>query len=153
MPNLPFGFERPEDSPGFLLWQTTVVWQRQIKKALEAYEISHAQFVLMALLLWLEKSSADTLPNQITLVKLSQLDKMTVSQALKKLVQTDFIQRAEHTEDTRAKSVVLTSKGKDLMMQLIPLVEKIDAEFFSVISPEKQQLLTCLLNELTRSLL
>lgn len=152
MSNLPFGFEKPEDSPGFLLWQTTVIWQRRIKKVLEAYEISHAQFVLMAQLLWLEKNTKDGLPNQITLVKLSQLDKMTVSQALKKLVQAGFIQRAEHAEDTRAKSVALTSKGKALIMQLVPIVEKIDAEFFGVISPEKQQLLTCLLHELTQSL-
>lgn len=152
MSNLPFGFEKPEDSPGFLLWQTTVIWQRRIKKALEAYEIPHAQFVLMAQLLWLEKNTKDGLPNQITLVKRSQLDKMTVSQALKKLVQAGFIQRAEHAEDTRAKSVVLTPQGKALITQLVPLVEKIDAEFFGVMSPEKQQLLTCLLNELTQSL-
>jgi MarR family transcriptional regulator, organic hydroperoxide resistance regulator len=48
MSNLPFGFDRPEDSHGFLLWQTTMIWQRQIKQALEPYNISHAQFVIMA---------------------------------------------------------------------------------------------------------
>ncbi len=30
-----FGFEQPEHSPGFLLWQTTITWQRLIKKALD----------------------------------------------------------------------------------------------------------------------
>lgn len=52
MSKLPFGFEVPEDSPGFLLWQTTMIWQRQIKKALEQYNVSHAQFVMMATLIW-----------------------------------------------------------------------------------------------------
>jgi hypothetical protein len=30
-----FGFEVPEASPGFLLWQTTTAWQRLIKKMLD----------------------------------------------------------------------------------------------------------------------
>ncbi len=50
MTNPPFGFDAPEDSPGFLLWQTTISWQRMIKKALEPHDISHAQFVIMAIL-------------------------------------------------------------------------------------------------------
>ncbi|MFO1259445.1 MAG: hypothetical protein U1E78_13685 [Gammaproteobacteria bacterium] len=40
MSNLPFGFDTPQDSPGFLLWQTTMVWQRQIKKSLETLAVS-----------------------------------------------------------------------------------------------------------------
>lgn len=54
MSDIPFGFAKPEDSPGFLLWQTTIIWQRRIKKALESHDISHAQFVIMAILLWFE---------------------------------------------------------------------------------------------------
>ena len=38
MTNSPFGFDAPEDSPGFLLWQTTISWQRMIKQALELYD-------------------------------------------------------------------------------------------------------------------
>lgn len=41
MSELPFGFDKPADSPGFLLWQTTITWQRLIKDALEPYDISH----------------------------------------------------------------------------------------------------------------
>lgn len=150
MPKLPFGFEQPEDSPGFLLWQTTVIWQRCIKKALEPYHISHPQFVLMALLLWISHHSQET-PNQITLVKLSKLDKMTVSQALKKLVIQNLVERAEHVNDTRAKGVWLTEKGEALVQQLVPVVEKIDAEFFSPLYSEQQQSLCHFLQTLTQS--
>ncbi len=59
MTNSAFSFEEPEDSPGFLLWQTMTRWQRQIKKALEPYQVSHAQFVVMAILLWLEEQQVD----------------------------------------------------------------------------------------------
>ena len=103
MIDLPFGFDKPEDSPGFLLWQTTMVWQRLIKKALEAHDISHAQFVIMATLLWFEAHHYDT--TQILIVNWSKLDKMTVSKSLKKLVVQGLVKRMEHQTDTRAKTV------------------------------------------------
>ena len=53
------GFDKPEDSPGFLLWQTSITWQRLIKKALDSYDISHAQFVILAITLWFEKRSEE----------------------------------------------------------------------------------------------
>lgn len=121
--NLPFGFEKPEDSPGFLLWQTTITWQRHIKKALATYDITHPQFVIMALLLWLEAHRYDT--TQTLIANWSKLDKMTVSTSLKKLVVRGYVHRMEHETDTRAKSVSLTSKGKDLARKLIPIVERI----------------------------
>lgn len=146
MSSLPFGFERPEDSPGFLLWQTTVIWQRLINKALVQYDISHAQFVIMATLLWFEAHHYDSM--QILIVNWSKLDKMTVSKSLKKLVALEFVHRVEHTRDARAKSVSLTDKGKALIHQLVPIVEKIDADFFEKLPGHDQQSLIQILNKL-----
>lgn len=146
MLNLPFGFEKPEDSPGFLLWQTTITWQRLIKKALEPYDISHAQFVIMAILLWFGKHNYDT--TQILIVNWSKLDKMTVSKSLKKLVVLELVHRTEHTTDTRAKSVTLTDKGKDIVYKLVPIVEKIDADFFGKLPDHNQKSLIQLLRAL-----
>jgi MarR family transcriptional regulator, organic hydroperoxide resistance regulator len=141
MSKLPFGFEQPEDSPGFLLWQTTISWQRLIKKALDPHDISHAQFVIMALLLWLEGNKHDT--TQTTIIKWSKLDKMTVSKSLKKLSSMGLVVRAEHEADTRAKTVVLTEKGNDLVRKLVPLVEAVDEKFFRPISgPDQQKLMS-----------
>ncbi|MGN6670655.1 MAG: MarR family winged helix-turn-helix transcriptional regulator [Candidatus Nucleicultricaceae bacterium] len=137
MPNLPFGFERPEDSPGFLLWQITMVWQRQIKKALEPYSISHAQFVIMATLLWFEAHHHDT--TQVLISHKTKLDKMTVSKSLKKLVSLGYVNRMEHETDTRAKTVSLTDKGKKMVHTLVPIVEKIDNLFFGRLSPAEQK--------------
>lgn len=132
-----FGFERPEYSPGFLLWQTMVTWQRLIKKGLDRYNISHAQFVIMANVLWFE--GVQQIPTQILIVRSTKLDKMTVSKSLKKLVAQGLIKRSEHKEDTRAKSVYLTAKGKALASKLVPIVEKIDHDFFGVISSVNQR--------------
>jgi len=147
MGKLPFGFERPDDSLGFLLWQTTIIWQRQIKKALEKYNISHAQFVIMATLLWFESHNYDT--TQILIVNWSKLDKMTVSKSLKKLVALRLVNRMEHEIDTRAKNILLTDKGKRLVNKLVPIVEGIDDVFFGKTSTTEQKDLIHILRTLT----
>lgn len=133
----PFSIERAEDSPGFLLWQTSMIWQRLIKNALEPYNISHSQFVIMASLIWFELHNIET--TQTTLINWTKLDKMTVSKSFKKLAELRLVKRVEHERDTRAKSVSLTELGKELINKLIPIVERIDAEFFDKISKEDQQ--------------
>jgi len=147
MSNLPFGFGKPEDSPGFLLWQTTMVWQRQIKRALESYDISHAQFVIMATLMWFEAHHYDT--TQILIVNWSKLDKMTVSKSLRKLVAIGYVNRIEHETDTRAKSVTLTERGKKMVRKLVPIVERIDSVFFGKSSEKEQKNLVQILAKLT----
>lgn len=141
-----FGYKKPEHSPGFLLWQTMVTWQRKIKKALDLYDISHAQFVILANVLWFE--GIKKIPTQILIARSTKLDKMTVSKSLKKLVTQQFIKRNEHQDDTRAKSVHLTAKGKAMASKLIPIVEKIDKDFFGVISSANQQSLIHVLADL-----
>lgn len=148
MTNLPFGFERPEDSPGFLLWQTTMIWQRQIKKELEAYNVSHAGFVIMATLMWFEANGHDT--TQTFIVNQTKLDKMTVSKSLRQLVTQGFVNRIEHKVDTRAKIVTLTEQGKKMLCTLIPLVEAIDTNFFGVTSSTDTKNLINLLQKLIR---
>lgn len=137
MNNLPFGFEKPEHSPGFLLWQTTLIWQRLIKKALEPFDINHPQFVILATLLWYSAHSYDT--TQINIATWTKLDKMTVSKSIKYLISAGYVNRVEHKVDTRAKSVSLTTKGKSLIKKVIPIVEQVDSEFFGRLSGASQQ--------------
>ena len=146
MSNSAFGFDKPEESPGYLLWQTTITWQRRIKLALEPYKISHAQFVILAVLLWLEET--DTAPIQKNLVNMTKLDKMTVSAAIKKLVGEGYIKRNEHKCDTRAKCVLLTKTGRAMAKKLIPIVEGVDEDYFSQLNTKEQHSLIKILNSL-----
>lgn len=144
----PFGFEHAEDSPGFLLWQTTVTWQRCIKHALEPYDISHTQHVIMAILLWFEEHDYES--TQVLISKWSKLDKMTVSSSLKKLSTLGFVKRVEHETDTRAKTVFLTAKGKKLIQKLVPIVEAVDAQFFQKLEVKDEKALNKILNQLVK---
>ena len=147
MNNTPFSVDTPEESLGFSLWQTTMCWQRRIKKALEPFDISHAQFVLLAILLWWQGKSR--VLTQVNLIDYSKLDKMTVSKSLKKLASLGYVTRTEHQTDTRAKIVNLTAKGTKLAAELVPLVEGIDRKFFGKLNQTHQSALMKILPILT----
>jgi DNA-binding MarR family transcriptional regulator len=146
MTNSAFFFENPKESPGLLLWQVTTIWQRSIRKALEPHEITHPQFTLMAILLWLEENNQA--PTQAALTHISKLDKMTISQVLKLLSFKGYVKRREHPLDTRAKLVSLTVEGKRLATQLVSIVESIDRALFFSIDESEQKQLTELLNKI-----
>ena len=133
----PFSVKEADHSPGFLLWKTTTIWQRLVKKALEPYNVTHAQFVLMASLLWFDIKEKKL--TQVDLIQSTKLDKMTVSSSLKKLVTKKLASRAEDQEDTRAKVVSLTKKGQNLAKILVPIIEKVDQSFFSLLKKNEKK--------------
>lgn len=126
-----FSVEKAEDSSGFLLWQVTNLWQREIKKALEKYDLTHSQFVLMASIHWLTLNKEDV--TQILLSSHTKIDPMTTSTVLRTLQGKELIQRQEHATDTRAKTVELTDSGKKIIKQAVKTVEAFDTEFFAVL--------------------
>lgn len=135
---LPFEEKNANDSTGFLLWQVTALWQRQIAQALRPHALTQIQFVLLADLLWLstEKQIEVT---QIMLARHTKADTMTTSQVLRTLEEKGHIERKVHSEDTRAKSLHLTPAGKKIVFKAIPSVEKVDKEFFSLIQSSRVQ--------------
>lgn len=143
-----FAVDTPEESLGLLLWQTTLTWQRQIRDLLEPHGISHPQFVILAILLWNDEHQE--IINQVTIVTMSKLDKMTVSASLKKLVAQGYVYREENKMDTRSKSVSLTLLGKEFIRQLVPQVEHIDAQFFDKFQPDDQKEFARLLGNLIK---
>lgn len=141
-----FSVEKAEESTGFLLWQVTNLWQREIKKALEPFNLTHSQFVLMASIHWLTLHKQDV--TQILLSAHTKIDPMTTSTVLRTLQTKGFIQRQEHMTDTRAKTVGLTSNGKKIIKQAVKTVETFDKTFLARLGNKTQlfneQLLTLL---------
>ena len=141
-----FSVEKSEDSSGFLLWQVTNLWQREIKKALEPFDLTHSQFVLMASIHWLTLHKQDV--TQILLSSHTKIDPMTTSTVLRTLQTKGLLQRQEHLTDTRAKTVGLTDNGKKIIKQAIKTVETFDKTFFQTLGNNtllfNEQLLTLL---------
>ncbi|SFD74734.1 transcriptional regulator, MarR family [Chitinophaga sp. CF118] len=133
-----FSVEKSEESSGFLLWQVTTLWQREIKNILAPLDLTHPQFVLMASLMWLSQQQETV--TQIDISNHSKIDPMTTSTVLRTLQAKGFIGRKEHATDTRAKTVVMLDAGKKVAKQAIKVVEKFDHDFFSVLGGKVKDL-------------
>lgn len=121
--------ENAEDSTGFLVWQVTSLWQREIRRLLEPHDLTHSQFVIMASTHWLSMRQQDV--TQILLSEHSKIDPMTTSTVLRTLQKKGLVQRREHATDTRAKTVSLTELGEKVIKQAVVIVEGFDRDFFA----------------------
>ncbi len=126
----PFAFKEASDSTGFLLWQVHNRWQREIRKVLKTFDLTHTQFVILASAYWLALRE-DTV-TQVQIARLSHSDVMMTSNVIRALEKKDLLKRREHRTDTRAKAVLLTEKGEALLQKAVPEVEAFDRRFFSV---------------------
>jgi DNA-binding MarR family transcriptional regulator len=126
-----FQFNKPEDSPGFLLAQVTMLWQRKQKRILDPLNLTHTQFVLLTSLAWLSREN-DTV-TQVDIANLNNTDRMMVSKVLRTLEEKKFITRQEHKTDTRAKIIKLTQEGAGVLQKALVMVENADVDFFSAI--------------------
>lgn len=127
--DIDFHFKSPEDSPGYLLGQLTMLWQRKQKKVLDPLDLTQTQFVLLAAVAWLSKNSDAV--TQIDIANQGNADRMMVSKVLRTLVEKKFVTREEHKTDTRAKTVKLTTLGATILQKALAAIEKADLEFFS----------------------
>jgi DNA-binding MarR family transcriptional regulator len=126
-----FRFKSPEESPGYLLGQVTLVWQRKQKKVLDPLGLTQTQFVLLAALAWLSRDNDNV--TQVDIANQGNADRMMVSKVLRTLEEKSFIVREEHASDTRAKTVKLTSKGEQVLQKALVAVENTDVEFFAAL--------------------
>lgn len=126
-----FQFKKPEDSPGYLLGQLTTLWQRKQKKVLDPLDLTITQFVMLAALVWLSKTSDAV--TQVDIANQSNSDRMMVSKVLRTLEDKKFISRQEHETDTRAKTIRMTSAGETVLQKALQKVESTDIEFFSAL--------------------
>ena len=129
MPEFHTQFDRAEDSPGFMLWRVSNLWQRHIKAALEPLEITHVQFVLLASLAWLSRGNQPL--NQAQLAAHVGIDVMMTSQVLRALEAKGLVQRIPDPADARAFHLSLSKQGLKVANQAVLLVEEADRAFFA----------------------
>ena len=133
-----FSFDKPEQSPGFLLWQVTNLWQRKINAILRPYGLTHAQFVVLATLAWFKKQKTN--PTQIQISSFSKMDAMFVSAIIQYLENKKWVKREVSAADSRAKNVTLTTEGFRLVAKMIKKVEEFDRDFFSKLGKSQNSL-------------
>ena len=124
----------PHESPGLLLWRSTLAWQRRISAALVPYGLTHAQFVILASTWWLSAVSGES-PSQRRIADHAGTDAMMTSQLVRKLEQRGYLRRSRDAADARAFVVMVTDEGAALAAEAVAVVERIDQEFFAGAEP------------------
>lgn len=133
MSKIKFKHKTTQTSTGFLFWQASLLWQRQIAKALAALHLTHAQFVLLASTAWLTNIGNEPI-SQALLAAHAKTDIMMTSKVVRTLIEKKLMQRIDHPTDTRAYALHLTKAGETLTQQALDAVEKVDASFFEEVA-------------------
>ena len=128
----PFRHEEADDSPGFLLWKITALWQRTLASVLGDFGITQTQYAILASLRWREEHKLSA--TQTDLAEHAKLDKMTLSKAIRRLEDEGVVKRAPSSSDGRATDVRLTAKGRNMTQAAIIAIEDADDAFFASLS-------------------
>ena len=136
-PKKPFPGEGAKESSGFLLWQVTAIWQRQVAAALRPHALTQVQFALLASLLWL--SGLQEWVTQANLARHAKLDEMMTSQVLRALQRRGLVERHPHPQDLRAKRLELTPAGLAKAHAALPDVGLVDSQFFASLGIRRKE--------------
>jgi DNA-binding MarR family transcriptional regulator len=134
--------KEPENYPGFLLWQASNVWQRNMKNTLKPFKITFTQFVILTSLMYLAKQNKTI--NQKKLAKHAKLDIMTTSDVLKTLESKMMVTRISNPEDRRHNSIKITDKGEKLIFNVYNYINESDNKFFNVLGADYKTLINVL---------
>lgn len=133
-------FDTPRQSLGFLLWQATNAWQRQIKASLAPFDLTHVQFVLLAGLCWLEQNDDQDSITQKRLAEFCATGPMMTSQVLRTLERAQLIERLSHPDDARARRLKLNDRGYKKLKAALETVEATDGSFFAKLGSDHEAL-------------
>jgi DNA-binding MarR family transcriptional regulator len=122
--------KEPEAYPGYLLWQASNIWNRNIKKYLKRFGTTHVQFVVLSSILYMSKHNENI--NQKQIARHSKLGIMMISDVLKVLESKKLIARLRNQKDKRHNTITVTKKGVNLVYKMFIQAELADAEFFKV---------------------
>lgn len=131
----------PNASTGLMLWQVTNSWQREIRAALAPFDLTHVQFVLLAVLATV---SDESLITQRDLAERAASDPMMTSQVLRALEAKKLVERLPHPTDRRARTLKATSAGITLVNRANAAVEEADRAYFSALGEKVQGFTECL---------
>ncbi len=137
------------DLSEFLPYRLSIITNK-ISRALstlytDRFDISIPEWRVMAVLGQYPGMSADEVCAK------TELDKVSVSRAVTKLLGKEHISREFSEQDRRRSILHLSSSGYGIYTQIVPLAKKFEKQFISRLSIHDQELLDSLLNKLNEN--
>ena len=130
-------FKQPEDSLGYLLWQTAHGWMRRLNSELLEMGLTHLQMIALGSTAWLTRISGP--PSQARLAEFCAMDPMLISKVVRTLEKKRAIVRTSDTRDTRRKLLSVTDEGVRIILECIPVIERAYEKFFAAVDADEPQ--------------
>jgi DNA-binding MarR family transcriptional regulator len=130
--------QEPEQYPGFLLWQASNIWYRNMKNRLKKFGTTFTQFTILMSMIYLSKQNENI--NQKQIARHSKLDIMMTSDVLKTLESKKLVTRCPNPNDRRHNSMKITQEGINLVLNTFGHVNQADINFFKVLEDNVQSL-------------
>jgi MarR family transcriptional regulator, organic hydroperoxide resistance regulator len=105
-----------EPTPGHLVWRLAMKWRTAVDRALDPLGLTHAQYVVLASLLSLDR------PSQRELADYTGLEPLYVSKLARALDSSGLIERTRDSVDTRTVRLQLTTRGREVVLPAVELV-------------------------------
>ena len=122
-----------ENRIGLLIWQTSNLWQSNIRKQISKSNLSFNEYLILETVYNLSKLLTEI--NQVDIVKHSFIDKSVVSAKLTKLDKKKLIKKMT-PNDNRSNKLALTIEGKIIVEKIINDVIEVENVFFSKLNQE-----------------
>ena len=122
-----------ENRIGLLIWQTSNLWQSNIRKQIAKSNLSFNEYLILETIYNLSKFLTEI--NQVDIVKHSFIDKSVVSAKLTKLYKKKLIKKMT-PNDNRSNKLALTREGIIIVEKIINDVIKVENVFFSKLNQE-----------------
>ena len=122
-----------ENRIGLLIWQTSNLWQSNIRKQIAESNLSFNEYLILETVYNLSKFLTEI--NQVDIVKHSFIDKSVVSAKLTKLGKKKLIKKMT-PNDNRSNKLALTREGKIIVEKIINDVIEVENVFFRKLNQE-----------------
>ena len=122
-----------ENRIGLLIWQTSNLWQSNIRKQITKSNLSFNEYLILETVYNLSKFLTEI--NQVDIVKHSFIDKSVVSAKLAKLDKKKLIKKMT-PNDNRSNKLALTREGKIIVEKIINDVIEVENVFFRKLNQE-----------------
>ena len=122
-----------ENRIGLLIWQTSNLWQSNIRKNISKYNISFNEYLILETVYNLDKILNNI--SQIDIVKHSFIDKSVVSLKLNQLNNKKLIKKLIPV-DNRSNKLELTKEGVYLVEKMIKEIIEVENNFFNKLNQE-----------------
>lgn len=130
--------EELDRNPAYQLWLASNAWQRQIRRELAGFDLTHVQFILLA--------SADLIGaegdivTQRQICRFADVDENMTSQVVRSLLDKGFLARTPHPDDARAWQVRLTDEGRAILYAAKAALAPVRKAFFAPIEGREEEL-------------